>query len=94
MIRGCTESDFRPAGPAETVIDMPGDLTLGLWIRSPWGRGSDACLAVRALDTGAKLILTAAITSVVSRDVSRIDLPRNVQQNPQRRGHPHREEWR
>ncbi len=62
------DADHRAMGPAESSIEMPGDLTLGLFIGAPFGPGTDATLAIRAIDDGEPGgIVTLAIQTLVHR---------------------------
>lgn len=78
------ERDSQPMGEPETRIDLPGDLTLGLYIPAPFGRSTDAVLAVRAIENGDQGgVITLAITNVIERSTPvRVDV--NLQSNPRR----------
>ena len=49
--RWMDEGDFKAMGPPETAVEMPGDLTLGLFIPHPFGRDTDAMLTIHAQET-------------------------------------------
>ena len=63
------DNEFTPMGQPETSVEMPGDLTLGLCIPSPFGHGTDAMLAVHATEQADTPggIITLAITHIVER---------------------------
>lgn len=74
-------------GAPETRIEMPGDLTLGLYIPAPFGRHTDATLAVRAIDDGTPGgVITLAIGTLVDRTT--VDVDANLHSNPRRRIEP------
>lgn len=73
------DSDLQPMGAPESSIELPGEITHGLRITAPFGRGSDAMLAVHATQAGR---ITLAVTSVI--DVATVPLERNLQSNPRR----------
>ena len=79
------ERDTKPMGPPETIVDLPGDLTLGLYIPAPFGRHTDAVLAVRAVDDGTPgWRVTLAITTSIARATTpRMDV--TLLSNPRRR---------
>ena len=61
-------NEFQPMGEPESRIELPGDLTLGMWIPAPFGRDTDAQLALRAIDDGTPGgVITLAITTMVNR---------------------------
>lgn len=78
------DTDLAPMGAPETSVEMPDDITLGLLICDPFGKDSDAMLAIRAQrgngnDGGD---ITLSIGSVVERVTVNIDI--NLQSNPHR----------
>lgn len=78
------DSDFRAMGPAESSVELPGDLTVGLRIVAPFGKDTDAMLAIRAIQTETPGgVITLAITSVIERRVAFLDLDA-MQSNPRR----------
>lgn len=82
--RWMDDSDFTPMGEPETRCELPGDLTLGLYIPAPFGPHTDATLTVRAQENGKPGgEITMAIGTLIDRaTVRRFDV--NVQSGPQR----------
>lgn len=84
--RWMDDADFRPMGDPETRIEIgDADLTLGLRIVNPFGVGTDAMLAIHAIEDpetpGGEI--TLAITAVVDIE-TRVRKPLNLHSNPRR----------
>jgi len=62
------QSDQRAMGPAECIVEMPGEITHGLLIPDPFGRGTAAMLNIHATrgsgNDGGTVTLAIATTMV------------------------------
>ena len=80
--RWMDDADFTPMGAPETIVEMPGEMTFGLRIPSPFGRATDAMLTVRA--NWETEVVTMAIGTVIERtprpimDMHLLSNPRRV----------------
>ena len=79
-------ADFWPMGRPETSVELPGDVTLGLYVPHPFGPGSDAMLQIHAVagngnDGGT---ITLAIGTLIERTTRRMDM--TLLSGPQRHG--------
>lgn len=77
------ESDFRPMGKPESSIELPGEITLGLHIVAPFGPGTDAMLAVHALEDaetpgGTIALAVVEVETPKPMDVTMLSNPRRV----------------
>lgn len=80
-------ADLRPAGDPETTVELFGgtEITHGLRIAEPFGRASDAMLAIHAVrDTG---VITLAITDLLALDVRPVRRWDPSMENRQSGGH-------
>lgn len=70
--RWMDDADFTPMGAPETIVEMPGEMTFGLRIPSPFGRATDAMLTVRA--NWETEVVTMAIGTVIERGHKGMDM--------------------
>lgn len=70
--------DGEAAGAPETSIELPGEITHGLIVRTPFG-GPDAQLAIHAIrETG---VITLAIADSLAFDVAPVPRPNDNRQS-------------
>lgn len=81
------DGDLQPQGEVATSVELRGgeEVAVGLWIREPFGKGSDTMLTIHALkgdgtDGGT---ITLAITHEIALQVQPV-VERNLQSNPRR----------
>jgi hypothetical protein len=81
-----TDADLTPQGDIGSIVELAGgdEIAMGLWVREPFGRGSDVVLTIHATkgngNDGGEV--TLAITNSIQMDVHPVVEP--AQSNPRR----------
>lgn len=83
-----TEADLQPQGDVGTITEWGDEIAWGLWVKSPFGAGTDLVLTIHAIrgdgiDGG---IVTAAVTSHLAIEYPAPSEP--AQSNPRRLDDP------
>lgn len=82
------DSDLYAMGPAETTVEVGSDITHGLLIREPFGKDTDAMLAIHAThgngNDGGRVTLAITTVLTIEHAPQPVMDMRRLQSNPRR----------